>query len=380
MYPLKSNNVIQLFELREQINMNPPYQRISVWDKEKQQRFIDSVINGFDIPKLYFHEIPSLNPRYDKYRYSVIDGKQRLQALWDFMLGKIPLPNNFVFYDDETLKADNMYYTELLLYYPRLRARFDSFEVPITIVQSEDENFIENLFSRLNIQVPLSAPELRNTLGGPIPYMIRKVGLNPFFQESVDISNKRFQHLDLAAKFIYLVNCEAIESTHKKILDKFVTDYKILYESEQSKILEFRLSQLENKTQDILNSMHSFFTSKDWLLASQGKITLYFHIFRICFQMKQSVPFTRNMLTQFDEQLVVARMKAYRRSLDLEEPMSEIERILILFDSDKQSLNNAGAMSRRYDNLNNYLSLAFNVRLPNQIDMNKKKNKGEKVQ
>jgi hypothetical protein len=52
-----------------------------------------------------------------------------------------------------------MYYTELLLKYPRLRARFDSFEVPITIVQSEDENFIENLFSRLNIQVPLSAPE-----------------------------------------------------------------------------------------------------------------------------------------------------------------------------------------------------------------------------
>jgi uncharacterized protein with ParB-like and HNH nuclease domain len=78
--------------------MNPPYQRISVWDREKQQRYIDSVINGFDIPNCIFMMIPLFNSQSGKYsRYAVIDGKQRLQALWDFMLEKITLPNDFIF-------------------------------------------------------------------------------------------------------------------------------------------------------------------------------------------------------------------------------------------------------------------------------------------
>jgi len=365
MYPLKANNVIQLFELRDQINMDPPYQRISVWDKDKQQRFIDSIMNGFDIPKLYFHEIPRTSDQASKYKYSVIDGKQRLQALWSFMLDKLSLPSDFIFYEDESLQARGMNYPELLLKHPRLRARFDSFEVPITIVQSEDENFIENLFSRLNIQVPLSAPELRNTLGGPLPYLIRKIGVSPFFKESVSIPNNRLQHYDLAAKFIYLTYADAFESTHKKILDKFVKDFKELRENSQDNELEIKLGSLESKTQKILGNMHDFFNPHDWLLTSQGRTTLYFHIFRICNRTNQQIPFKRQMLDQFDEELIAARKKSHRLALGEQETLSILEQTLIFFDSDKQSLNNAGAMKRRYENMNGYFALAFGVHLPN---------------
>ncbi len=83
--------------------------------------------------------------------------------------------------------------------FPRLRARFDSFDVPVTIVQTDDVNFIEDLFARLNIQVPLTAPERRNALGGPFPLLIRKIGLHSFFTQSVRIRNNRLQHFDLAA-------------------------------------------------------------------------------------------------------------------------------------------------------------------------------------
>jgi len=365
MYPLKANNVIQLFELRDQINMDPPYQRISVWDKDKQQRFIDSIMNGFDIPKLYFHEIPRTSDQASKYKYSVIDGKQRLQALWSFMLDKLSLPSDFVFYEDESLQARGMNYQELLLKHPRLRARFDSFEIPITIVQSDDENFIENLFSRLNIQMPLSAAEFRNALGGPIPYLIRKIGLSPFFKESVRIPNNRLQHYDLAAKFIYLTHADAFASTHKKILDKFVDDFKRLRENSQDNELEIRLGSLESKTQEILHNMYDFFNPQDWLLTSQGRITLYFHVFRICNRTNQRIPFTRQMLDQFDEELIAARKKSYRRELGEQETFSVLEQILILFDSDKQSLNNREAIKRRYGNINDYLALAFGVHLPN---------------
>lgn len=36
----------------------PEYQRESgVWSKSKQQLFIDTLLNGYDVPKLYFHDL-----------------------------------------------------------------------------------------------------------------------------------------------------------------------------------------------------------------------------------------------------------------------------------------------------------------------------------
>ena len=62
MYPLRVNNVLELHRQRDLIDLDPPYQRLSVWDYEKQRRFIDSVINGIDTPKIYFHDIESSGP------------------------------------------------------------------------------------------------------------------------------------------------------------------------------------------------------------------------------------------------------------------------------------------------------------------------------
>ena len=88
MLPLeRGNNVLELYRQKDFLNLNPPYQRLSVWNRDKSERFIDSIINGFNIPKLYFHWIspetagePLVGGRVP--RFSVIDGKQRLIALW----------------------------------------------------------------------------------------------------------------------------------------------------------------------------------------------------------------------------------------------------------------------------------------------------------
>ena len=65
---------------------------------------------GFDVPKLYFHRLAYSNGRSSSYggkehRYSVIDGKQRLIALWDFMSGNIALPQDFEFFNDKSIEA-----------------------------------------------------------------------------------------------------------------------------------------------------------------------------------------------------------------------------------------------------------------------------------
>lgn len=364
MDPLRANDILQLYRWRDQINLDPPYQRLSVWNRTKRQTFIDSILNGFDIPKLYFHDLGSASAPY---RYAVIDGKQRLQALWDFMSNQLSLASDFVFFDDPKLKAAGLTYDQLMAQVPRLRARFDDFDVPVTLVQTDDENFIEDLFARLNIQMPLSAPERRNALGGPLPFLIRKIGVSPFFREYVRIRNDRLQHFDLAAKFLYLTYVDDVASTKRSTLDNFVTTFRRFREETNPKASPKYLQSLRNKTESLLQAMESFFIKGDPLLASSGRATLYFHIFRRYRQVNQAIPLTRETLEEFNELVTAARKKSQRRASGSDEEMSDLEQTLVLFDREKQTPNDGGAIKRQYALLRQYFETK-EVRLPESLE------------
>ncbi|NPD90170.1 MAG: DUF262 domain-containing protein, partial [Asgard group archaeon] len=77
---------ITLFQtLKSVIDTSPKYQRTEVWGKEKKQMLIDSILRGFDISQIYLAET-----REDsKYEYEVVDGQQRLSAIWGFFEDKL---------------------------------------------------------------------------------------------------------------------------------------------------------------------------------------------------------------------------------------------------------------------------------------------------
>lgn len=366
MEALRANNVLQLYQWRDQINLDPPYQRLSVWNQSKRQTFVDSILNGFDIPKLYFHDVGSTSDS-GPYRYAVIDGKQRVHALWEFMSNQMPLARDFVFFDDTKVEAGGLRYDELMARAPRLRARFDDFDVPVTVVQTDDEDFIEDLFARLNIQVPLSAPERRNALGGPLPFMIRKIGVSAFFREHVRIRNDRLQHFDLAAKFLYLTRVGDVSSTKKATLDNFVSTFRRFREERKPEASDENVQRLRDETDSLLQEMKGFFRSKDPLLASSGRATLYFHIFRRCRQLNEAIPLTREMLEEFNEQVTAARNKSQRRAAGSDEEMSELEQTLVFFDREKQTPNDGGAMKRQYGYLRTYFG-DRQVSLPDSLE------------
>src|SRR3954451_3981645 len=65
---------------KSEINPKPQYQRGEVWKLPEKQLLIDSILNGFDIPKIYLNKITSGH----QYQYDVADGQQRLIAIWNF--------------------------------------------------------------------------------------------------------------------------------------------------------------------------------------------------------------------------------------------------------------------------------------------------------
>jgi len=66
--------------LKDRVDTQPDYQRPAVWSKSQKRLLIDTILRKYDIPKMYWRKIKK-NPD----TYEVVDGQQRLNAIWEFM-------------------------------------------------------------------------------------------------------------------------------------------------------------------------------------------------------------------------------------------------------------------------------------------------------
>src|SRR5689334_17548238 len=103
---LRNSTVWQLYRIRDRIQLDPEYQRLGgIWIPENRRFLIDTIINGFDVPKLYLHKHAKPIAKGGKeYDYAIVDGKQRLETMWRFIAGEFPLSDDFVFFKDESVK------------------------------------------------------------------------------------------------------------------------------------------------------------------------------------------------------------------------------------------------------------------------------------
>jgi uncharacterized protein with ParB-like and HNH nuclease domain len=102
-------NIAQLRQKFHGINF-PEYQREpTVWDREKKQRLIDSMLRGFDIAATYFY-------RSGEADIDCIDGRQRLNAIMSF-LGEneqyVPEDNCFPFHSTNEVFDDKQKFAEI---------------------------------------------------------------------------------------------------------------------------------------------------------------------------------------------------------------------------------------------------------------------------
>lgn len=70
--------------------LNPEYQRNVVWQRDKKTAFIESLYMGIMIPPIYVVEVPGKD-MLDEIKYEVVDGKQRLSSIKDYLENKLLL-------------------------------------------------------------------------------------------------------------------------------------------------------------------------------------------------------------------------------------------------------------------------------------------------
>lgn len=304
--PLKNTTTMLIYAEREEIKLDPPYQRMGdVWPLEKRQLLIDSILNDYDIPKIYFHLYDRETKSKTGISYSVIDGRQRLETIWKFIEGDFSLSGDFEYQRDPAIKLGGLSYEDIAKEHPRIRIQFDSFVLPIVGVGTDDEDLIEDMFSRLNEAVPLNAAEKRNSLGGAVVRCIRKIAGHRFFSECVKFRNNRYQHMEVAGRILLtehsLSESNRLTDTKKIHLDNFVKRNK-------SGTPEIKRALKEVLT--TLDKMTVLFSKDDDLLRAQGNMVLYYLLFKRAIELNEEQKITRRKLIDFREKLVQNRSDA----------------------------------------------------------------------
>jgi hypothetical protein len=290
--------------VRERLEMHPAYQRRSyIWGRWKQSHLIDSILNGFDIPKFYianFLEMPSTELNTSKRPYAIIDGKQRFQAIFDFFDDKIALNSTFILNDDKDTKLAGLYFSDLKSRFPHLAERVQSFSPAVMDVITDVESFIEELFVRLNSGEAATGAERRNAMPGPVPAILRDLVVHPFFQHKIKFSIKRMQDFNLAAKLLLIEHSGTFVDTKARNLDDFArTAFNTTADNSSAGEGVFAFGvygEARDRVYDVLEHLTPIFKDKDKLLTAQGHIPLYYWLAR---EHPESIPEMRAFLEFF---------------------------------------------------------------------------------
>lgn len=182
-------NLKSMNDDKHTLDFSHPIQRQSgQWDGDrlKKSLLIHSILTGYiPVPPVY-----CLKEAIDEknYSYSILDGKQRLITIFDFIDGRYPLDEETpsVVVDDTVYELGGKYFTDLDIECQQELLRF---KFTIYGFEDADDDIIEEIFFRLNNSTPLSKPQKAMPLCGvENAEFIKSILSDKFFSEICQFS------------------------------------------------------------------------------------------------------------------------------------------------------------------------------------------------
>ncbi len=188
-----------VFGIRGRIDTNPDYQRPPVWSLAQKRLLIDTILRGYDIPKMYWRKVGSAPDRYE-----VVDGQQRLRAIWEYMAGEFALGRDAEPAQGHEIKGAKYSESDSQDGLPDdLRLAFDTYTLDVIILSETDDEEVREMFLRLQNGTSLKAQEKRNAFGGEMRDFVKTTASHPLFG-SCRFDNSRYTYDLIAAQMIRL--------------------------------------------------------------------------------------------------------------------------------------------------------------------------------
>jgi hypothetical protein len=338
--PFEARTLSWWSDERRNLDLSPAYQRRGrIWSTNDKAFLIDSVLNGYDVPKIYIADFTyfpsSLNS--GKKSYAVIDGRQRFEAFFDFFDDRFPLSDGFSYLEDASIRIAGLSYSELKMRHPKIASKFENFNISVMSVITDDEGRINDLFVRLNSSKPLSGAEIRNAMSGEVPALIRKITDHTFFREKIAFNVARRQDQNAAAKLLLLEYRGALVDTKKVNLDRFVKEAHLSQ--------GFGINTAADRVLEVLDRISANLDDKDPVLKLATGLPVYYWYFRSNGSDRQ----TLNKLREFED----ARRLNKKAAAD--GAISGLSDELQQYDYFNRSPDDATSHERRYQILLNWM-------------------------
>lgn len=124
---------------RNQLDLDPPYQRRSVWSPRDKKFFVDTILNNYPAPPVFLHKTMDDSGRAT---YHVVDGKQRLQTIIEFTQDRVRIPEYFGNHNLQKKRWKDLT--------RETRETFWNYELIVEMMPNVDEAKIRSTFDRIN--------------------------------------------------------------------------------------------------------------------------------------------------------------------------------------------------------------------------------------
>jgi hypothetical protein len=204
------------------INVSPHYQRRDRWTTDKQSALIESFLLNVPVPPIYLSE--------DEYgQYSVIDGKQRITAIQDFLSGNFRLRGlkKFPELEGSRFKELPLPLQNALTVRPYIRVT--------TLLKQSDQSLKYEVFLRLNTGGDkLKDQEIRNVAyAGPLNDLLFELSEHPFLKDRLKIVNEKsaaYRNMDdvehVLRFFTLHEKWESVGGSLSDAMDNFMAEHR----------------------------------------------------------------------------------------------------------------------------------------------------------
>jgi hypothetical protein len=284
----------------------PEYQRQqNLWSVEKKSLLIDSILRDIDIPKLYFNRIGGN-------AFEVVDGQQRLWAIWGFIDGQYPLSGN-----------GGKTYVQL----PQTeRDAIRNYKLQVTVFEDAPDEYLRLLFLRLQLGLLLLTGEKLHASSGKMKdFVFNQLARHPFVN-ALGMPARRYAKETLCAQI-------CINSFTRQRLPEFArTRYEDLiaffmeYESPRGQDLPFFRLQAK-RIVSVLDRMWECFGSRSSELKNRSyilSIYLFFeaHSADLLRKKKKFVEFVFTLWRRLKEEAKAGIDRKNRELYEFETSMS----------------------------------------------------------
>lgn len=228
-------------------------------DKLKKSLLIHSLLANYPVPPVYCLKEAAGGKDYS---YSILDGKQRLTTIFDFIDGRYPIDTETpaVTIEDAVYELGGKYFTDLDTECQQELLRF---KFTIYGFEDADDDLIEEIFFRLNNSTPLSKPQKAMPLCGvENAKFIKSILSDRFFSEICQFSALQRRKSDdmctLLQAMMLLDNrygSYEFSSISADEIMRYAASIKNNYSEEQ-----------KNRLYDIIDYLEKVFPEKDKLL------------------------------------------------------------------------------------------------------------------